>query len=97
MRPMPNALRIFIHLPHSVKGDALRPPLRIRELKQFRAVGWEAHFPKRNQNYAVLGPVVIPQLKAPAGEFMIPPDAVQQLVNGNHLNEASTRGFRCFA
>ena len=97
MRPMPNALRIFIHLPHPVKGDAMRPPLRIRELKQFRAVGWEAHFAKRNQNYAVLGPVVIPQLKAPAVEFMIPPDSVQQLVNGNHLNEASTRGFRCFA
>src|SRR5437762_14354129 len=67
-----------------MKGDAMRPPLRIRELKHFRALGREADLVKRNQNYAVLGPVVIPQLKAPAGEFMIPPDAVQQLVNGNH-------------
>ena len=95
MRPMPNALRVLIHLPHPVKWDAMRPPLRIRELKHFRALGREADLVKRNQNYPVLSPVVITQLKAPAAEFGIPPDAVQQLVNGNHLNEAYTRGFKC--
>src|SRR5216117_3163277 len=45
--------RVPFHRVREVKRDAMRPPLRIRQLKQFRAVGWEAHFAKRNQNYAV--------------------------------------------
>jgi len=83
--PMPNALRVLIHLPHAMKGYAMRPPLRIRELKHFRAVGRETHFAKRNQNDPVLRPVVIAQLEAPAREFGIPPDAIEQLMNGNHV------------
>jgi len=97
MRPMPNALRVLIHLPHPVKWDAMQPPLRIRELKHFRALGREADLVKRNQNYPVLSPVVITQLKAPAAEFVIPPDAIEQLMNGNHVKRAPALVLRCFA
>lgn len=81
---MPNALRIFIHLPHAVEGHPVNLPLGIGELKGLRAFRRKTHVSEWDQNDAVFRSVVIPHLKAPFGKLRVPPDPVEQFVNGNH-------------
>src|SRR5437773_8615433 len=81
---MPNALGVLVNLPDAVKRDAVDLPLDIGELKGLRAFGGKTHFLQGNQDNPILGSVVISQLKAPLGKLRIPPDPVEQFVNGKH-------------
>ena len=87
---MPNALGVLVNLPHAVKRDAVDLPLGIGELKGLRAFGGKTHLLQRDQNDAVIGSVVISQLKVPLGKLRISADPVEQFVNGNHWEFMAT-------
>ena len=86
---MPNALTVFANLAHTVKGHPMNPALRIHELKCLWTLRRKADLLQRNQDYPVLRSVVITQLKAPSCKLRIPPDAVEQFVNGGHREDRS--------
>ncbi|EEF58124.1 hypothetical protein Cflav_PD1468 [Pedosphaera parvula Ellin514] len=81
---MPNALGVLVNLPDTVKRDAVDLPLGIGELKGLWAFGRKAHLFQWDQNDAVFSSIVVSQLKVPFGKLRIPPDPIEQFVNGNH-------------
>jgi hypothetical protein len=47
LRPMPNALGVFIHFPNVVKGHAMAPALHIDKPERVRVVFMESHTRRR--------------------------------------------------
>ncbi len=82
---MPNALRILEDLSHPVKRDSVDLAFEVGELEGLRALRREDHFLERHQNNSVFRPVVISQLEIPLGELRIPPDAVKEFVDWDHM------------
>ena len=82
---MPNALRILVHLTHAVKRDSMHLSFAISELKRLRALLWKSYFLQRHQNDSIFSPIIISQLKLPLGELRIPPDAVEEFVDRDHV------------
>jgi hypothetical protein len=82
---MPNALRIPVNLTHAVKWDSMHLSLEIGELKRSRALRRKGYFLERHQNDSTFSPIVIPQLEFPLGELRIPPDAVEEFVDRDHV------------
>ncbi len=84
LRPMPNALPVSVNFPNAVKGDSMAPALRIYKLERLRVVFGKSYFPKRDDHNPALHAVKIAHLEGPAAKFVVPADAVQQFVNGDH-------------
>ena len=82
---MPNALRIPVNLTHAVKRDSMNLSLEIGKLKCFRALRRKGYFLERHQNDSIFSPIVISQLEFPLGEFRIPPDAIEEFVDWDHV------------
>ena len=56
----------------------------VGELEGLRAVFRESYFLQRHQDNAVLGAIVVSQLKIPIGEFGIPSNAIEEFVDWYH-------------
>ncbi len=82
---MPNALRIPVNLSHAVKRDSMNLPFEIGELERLWALLRKGDFLQRHQNDSRFGPIVISQLEFPLGELRIPPDAVEEFVDRDHM------------
>ena len=82
---MPNALRISVNLTHAVKRDSMHLSLEISELESLWAFPRKGYFLERHQNDSIFSPIVISQLEFPLGELRIPPDAVEEFVNRDHV------------
>jgi hypothetical protein len=82
---MPNGLRIFVNLAHAVKRDSMELPFEVGELERLRALRRKGYFLQRHQNDSIFSPIVISQLKFSLGELRIPPDAVEEFVDRDHV------------
>jgi len=82
---MPNALRVLINLSHAVERDSMDLPFEISELEILWALLRKGYFPQRHQNNSIFSPIVISQLEFPLGELRIPPDAVEEFVDRDHV------------
>jgi len=82
---MPNALRIAVNLAHAVERDSMHLPLEISELESLWAFPRKGYFLERHQNDSIFSPIVISQLEFPLGELRIPPDAVEEFVDRDHV------------
>ena len=82
---MPNALRIPVNLTHAVKRDSMHLSLEISELESLWAFPRKGYFLQRHQNDSIFSPIVISQLEFPLGELRIPPDAVEEFVDWDHV------------
>jgi hypothetical protein len=89
LRPMPNALAVFIHFPNAVKGHAMNLALCVCEPERLRVVFGEIQFSKRDDDDPALYAVKVAQLEVPMAKFGVPADAVQQFVNGGHRKDRS--------
>jgi hypothetical protein len=66
--------------------------LEVGKLKGLRAVLRESYFLQRHQDNAVLGAIVVSQLKIPFGKFSIPSNAIQEFVDWYHVRLLDDRG-----
>ena len=82
---MPNALRIAVNLAHAVERDSMHLPLEISELESLWAFPRKGYFLERHQDDSIFSPIVISQLEFPLGELRIPPDAVEEFVDRDHV------------
>lgn len=82
---MPNALRIPVNLTHAVKRDSMHLSLEIGELKRLRALRRKGYFLEPHQNDSIFSTIEISQLEFPLGEFRIPPDAIEEFVDWDHV------------
>ena len=82
---MPNALRVLVNLTHAVKRDSMHLSLEIGELESLRALRRKGYFLEWHQNDSIFGSIVISQLEIPLGEFRIPPDAIEEFVDWDHV------------
>ncbi len=83
---MPNALRVLINFPYAVKRDSMDLSFEISELKRLRALLRKGYFLQRDQNDSIFSPIIISQLKFPLGELRVPPDAVEEFVDRDHVD-----------
>jgi hypothetical protein len=83
---MPDALRVLINFPHSMKRHTMNLTFTVSNLKCLRTFRWIRHIAKWNHDHPVLRAIVITQLKTSFGKFGIPADAVEQFVDRNHAN-----------
>jgi len=60
-------------------------PFGVGELEDLRAVLRKCYFLQRHQDNAVLGAIVVPQLKTSSGEFRIPLNAIEEFVDWYHV------------
>ena len=81
---MPNALRVPVNLSHAVKRNSMGLSLEVGELEGLRAVLRKCYFLQRHQDNAVLGAIVVSQLKISFGEFRIPSNAIEEFVDWYH-------------
>jgi hypothetical protein len=82
VRPMPNSLRIFIDFAHAMERDSMHLAFGIHQLKGRGVLFRKRDLPRRDHDDPILGPIVIAQIKVPFGELGIPPNAIEQYVNG---------------
>jgi hypothetical protein len=82
---MPNTLRISINLAHAVERDSMHLSLEISELESLWAFPRKGYFLERHQNDSIFSPIVISQLEFPLGELRIPPDAVEEFMDRDHV------------
>jgi len=82
---MPNALKVFINLSHAVKRDPMHLSFEIGELESLWAIRRKGYLIERHQKDSIFGPIVISQLEIPLGEFRIPPDAIKEFVDWDHV------------
>ena len=59
--------------------------LEISELESLRALRRKGYFLEWHQNDSIFSPIVISQLEFPLGEFRIPPDAIEEFVDCDHV------------
>ena len=64
----------------------------VGELEGLRAVLRERYFLQWHQDNAVLGAIVVSQLKIPCGEFRIPSNAIEEFVDWYHVRLHDDRG-----
>src|SRR5882724_9598717 len=83
----PDALGVFVNLPHAVKRDPQELTVGIDDLKRLGAFRWKDQFLECNQDYPVFSPVIISQLKPPLAELRSPPDAVEEFLDWNHFRD----------
>ncbi len=72
---MPNPLRVFVNLPHAVKGNSMDRSFAVNYLERLRAVFGKRDFRQRYENDAVLRAIVVTQLEITFGKLRIPSDA----------------------
>ena len=82
---MPNSLRVLIDLSHAVKRDSMDLSFEVGELESLWAFPRKGYFFERHQNDSIFGPIVISQLEFPLGELWIPPDAIEEFVDWDHV------------
>ena len=76
LRPMPNALALFIHFPNAVKGHAMNPALPVCKPEGLRVVFGEIQFSQRDDDDPALHAVKVAQLEVSTAKFGVPVDAV---------------------
>ena len=63
----------------------------VGELERLRAFHREGYFLQRHQNDSIFSPIIISQLEFPLGEVRIPPDAVEEFVDRDHVIRTALR------
>ena len=92
LAPMPNTLRVLVNLSHAVKWNSMGLSFKVSELEGLRTVLRKRYFLQRHQDDAVLGAVVVSQLKISFGEFRIPSNAIEEFVDWYHVRMLDDRG-----
>jgi len=83
--PAPDALRIFIDFAHTMERYAVDLAFRTHQLQSGPALLRKRQLLQRDHDNAVFRSIVIAHFEGPFGEFGIPPNTVEQFVNGDHV------------
>jgi hypothetical protein len=81
---VPDDLAVLDDLPHAVKGNPSGLARFVHDFKRVPLVFGERDLLERDPVDDLLVAVEVTEFKAPLAELLVPPDAAEQSVNGDH-------------